>query len=206
VFEHFRQEDGAITRQFGGLGLGLAIAKQIVELHGGSISANSPGENQGATFSVSIPLAPERSKPPTLNEATKLTGDLTGLHILVVEDETDSRELVAFILSEAGASVTSVASATEAIAAIAQSTPNAIVSDIGMPEMDGYSLMQQIRAQWPEHQLPAIALTAYAGEFDRAATLAAGFQQHIPKPVDAQLLISTISTLCSEVRPVKPLK
>jgi PAS domain S-box-containing protein len=195
VFEHFRQEDGAITRQFGGLGLGLAIVKQIVELHGGLVFAHSQGEGQGAIFTVQIPLAPAVTELPTPEAALDSTSDLQGLHILVVDDEPDSREFVAFVLQEAGAIITSVGSAAEALQAIARLTPDVIVSDIGMPEMDGYSLMQKIRAQLPAGQVPAVALTAYAGEFDRVAAIAAGFQQHIPKPVKPQQLVMAINSL-----------
>ncbi len=198
VFEHFRQQDGAITRQFGGLGLGLAIAKQIVELHGGSIAAQSLGEDQGATFTVEIPLALQLSELPTVKVSSDLTSDLKGLHILMVDDEQDSRELVAFVLEEAGAMITSVASADEALKAIERFTPDLVVSDIGMPETDGYSLIQQIRAQLPASQVPAVALTAYAGELDRAAAIASGFQQHIPKPVNPEQLVSAVSLLCKK--------
>jgi PAS domain S-box-containing protein len=206
VFEHFRQEDGAITRQFGGLGLGLAIVKQIVELHGGTISAESAGEGQGATFSVQIPLAPAASNLPSMPSSMPLIGDssrpvrdLTDLRILVVDDERDSREFIEFVLQQTGAKVTSVTRASEALQAIEQSVPDLIVSDIGMPDMDGYSLMKQVRARLPASRIPAVALTAYAGEFDRAAAIAAGFQQHIPKPVDPQRLVSTIHTLIKVV-------
>jgi signal transduction histidine kinase/ActR/RegA family two-component response regulator len=195
VFEHFRQEDGAITRQFGGLGLGLAIVKQIVELHGGLVFAHSLGEGQGAIFTVQIPLAPAVAELPTPEAALDSTLDLQGLHILVVDDEPDSRDFVAFVLEESGAIITSVGSAAEALQAIERLTPDVIVSDIGMPEMDGYSLMQKIRVQLPASQVPAVALTAYAGEFDRVAAIAAGFQQHIPKPVKPQQLVMAINSL-----------
>jgi CheY-like chemotaxis protein len=144
---------------------------------------------------VQIPLASLPTQLPAVEAASAAADNLDGLCVLVVDDELDSREFTAFALTEAGASVTSVASAAEALRAIAQSIPDVVVSDIGMPDMDGYSLMQQIRAQLPAAQVLAVALTAYAGEFDRAAALAAGFQQHISKPVEPQRLVSTISTL-----------
>jgi signal transduction histidine kinase/ActR/RegA family two-component response regulator len=198
VFEHFRQEDGATTRRFGGLGLGLAIVRQIVELHGGTVAAESAGEGAGASFRVKIPLvqAPVWPSPePPLGE----TGDLQGRRILVVDDETDSRELLAFVLEQAGAMVTSVASGQAALSALAQSVPDVIVSDIGMPELDGYMLMRQIRSLSAAQggEILAIALTAYAGELDQQQALAAGFQQHLTKPLDANRVIATIAKLLS---------
>ena len=194
VFEHFRQEDGATTRKFGGLGLGLAIARQIVELHGGTIAVASPGEGQGATFTVQLPLAPRSNELP-LEQSPDATSDLSGFHILVVDDELDSQELVAFILEQAGAIVTSVSSGIEALQAIEQFVPDLVVSDIGMPEMDGYRLLQQIRLLESARQIPAIALTAYAGELDRQQAIVAGFQQHIPKPINPEELVKAIACL-----------
>ncbi|NHC36791.1 PAS domain S-box protein [Scytonema millei] len=198
VFEHFRQEDGATTRKFGGLGLGLAIARQIVEMHGGTITVESQGEGQGATFTVLIPLALQSSELP-IEVSSDLTGDLSGIDILVVDDEPDSREFVAFVLEQAGAIVTSVASGIEALQAIEQSVPDLIVSDIGMPDLDGYMLMRQIRTLEQARHVPAIALTAYAGELDKQQAIAAGFGQHIPKPVEPEKLASAIHALCNDV-------
>ncbi|MEH2166914.1 MAG: ATP-binding protein [Nostoc sp.] len=194
VFEHFRQEDGATTRKFGGLGLGLAIVRQIVEMHGGTVTVDSPGVGLGATFTVKIPLAPQLTEAPILNQSPIKESDLSGIHILVVDDETDSREFIAFVLEERGAIVTAVGSGTDALQAIAQSIPNTIVSDIGMPEMDGYMLMRQIRTLGLEQggQIPAIALTAYAGELDRQQAIAAGFQCHVPKPIDPEVLVAIV--------------
>lgn len=197
VFEHFRQEDGATTRRFGGLGLGLAIARQIVEMHGGQIRVDSLGEGQGATFTVEIPLAPPSSQLPSESASISTEGNLQGVSILVVDDESDSRELVAFVLEQAGARVTSVSSGIEALQAVELAVPDLIVSDIGMPEMDGYMLLRQVRTNGQGQQdIPAIALTAYAGEFDRQQALQAGFQQHLPKPIEPEKLISAICTLC----------
>ncbi len=195
VFEHFRQEDGATTRKFGGLGLGLAIARQIVEMHGGQISVDSPGEGQGTTFTVQLPLAPLSSQLLSSKPSSASTPNLNSIHILVVDDELDSREIVAFVLEQAGAIVTSVASGIEALQAIEQAVPDLIVSDIGMPEMDGYMLLQQARMLEQVRHVPAIALTAYAGEFDRQQALQAGFQQHIAKPIEPQVLIQAIAEL-----------
>ncbi|MBW4467025.1 MAG: response regulator [Pegethrix bostrychoides GSE-TBD4-15B] len=198
VFEHFRQEDGATTRKFGGLGLGLAIARQIVEMHGGQISVESRGEGQGATFTVQLPLAPTSSQlPPSERSSISIDSDLNGIQIFVVDDEPDSREFIAFALEQAGAIVTHFASGIEALQAVEHSTPDLIVSDIGMPEMDGYMLMQQIRTLEASKHLPAIALTAYAGEFDRQQALKAGFQRHIAKPVEPTALVTAIAAAIS---------
>lgn len=198
VFEHFRQEDSATTRKFGGLGLGLAIVRQIVEMHGGTVTVDSPGIELGATFTVQIPLAPQLTEVPILNQSAVKESDLSGIHILVVDDETDSREFITFVLEQDGAFVTAVASGTDALQAIAQSIPNMILSDIGMPEMDGYMLMRQIRTLgFVEQggQIPAIALTAYAGELDQHLALAAGFQRHVAKPIDPEVLVALVVEL-----------
>ena len=197
VFEHFRQQDGATTRKFGGLGLGLAIVRQIVELHGGTVVASSLGEGQGATFTVHIPLAPRLIRVPPLALPPTEESDLNGVQILVVDDETDSREFVAFVLEQHGAIVTSVDSGMEALKAIARSMPTLIISDIGMPEMDGYMLIRNIRALSPEQggKIPAIALTAYAAEGDQRQAIAAGFQHHLAKPIDADVVVAIVSQL-----------
>jgi len=199
VFEHFRQEDGATTRQFGGLGLGLAIVRQIVELHGGRATVESQGEGQGAIFTVQIPLAPQLSKPLMVKASPEIRRDLQGIRILVVDDDPDSREMIAFVLEQAGAIVNSFESGMDALQAIETEIPDIIVSDIGMPEMDGYMLMQQIRLLELGRQIPAIALTAYAGEFDRQQALLAGFQQHLSKPIEPNEIVNAISLLCSRV-------
>ncbi len=197
VFEHFRQEDSATTRKFGGLGLGLAIVRQIVEMHGGTVTVDSPGVGLGATFTVKIPLAPQVTEAPTLNQSPVNESDLSGIHILVVDDQTDSREFIAFVLEQDGAIVRAVASGTEALQAFAQSIPNIIISDIGMPQMDGYMLMRQIRTLGQElgAQIPAIALTAYAGELDQKLAIAAGFQRHLAKPIDPEVLVAIVLEL-----------
>ncbi len=195
IFEHFRQEDGATTRKFGGLGLGLAIARQMVELHGGQIWVESPGEGQGATFTVQIPLASESTQMLTPKQPTSSAIDLTGLQILVVDDEPDSRDFVAFVLEQAGAIVTCLSSGIEAVQKVERFAFDLIVSDIGMPEMDGYMLMRQIRSMGQNSQIPAIALTAYAGEVDQQQALKAGFQQHLSKPVQPEELVKTIATM-----------
>ncbi|MCP6762321.1 MAG: GAF domain-containing protein [Fischerella sp. CENA71] len=203
IFEHFRQEDGATTRKFGGLGLGLAIAQQIVELHGGTIAASSPGEEQGATFIIKLPLLKSKEYG-TADEQThvsliSVTLPLLNVRVLVVDDEIDTREFVVFALEQAGAIVTSVPSALAALSVITQSKFDVLVSDIGMPEVDGYMLMRQIRAIEQGKQIPAVALTAYAGEIDRSLALSAGFQKHISKPIEAETLVQAIVSLTQKL-------
>jgi CheY-like chemotaxis protein len=204
VFEYFRQEDGSTTRKFGGLGLGLAIVRQIVEMHGGTVRAESQGEDQGATFIVQLPIMQQtvspRSQPIQPNQAVE--APLSNSQILLVDDETDTRDFQAFVLEQGGATVTAVASGFEALQALDQSIPDIIVSDIGMAEMDGYGLMQQIRSR-SSHQggtVPAIALTAYARDLDRQQAIAAGFQLHLTKPVEPDALIRAILNLLQKNR------
>jgi PAS domain S-box-containing protein len=197
VFEYFRQADSATTRQFGGLGLGLAIVRQIVELHGGTVRADSAGEGQGATFTVKFPLMSQHSALPQAVDESKPLSGLQGIKVLVVDDTTDMREYIAFALEEEGADVVAVSSATEALTALAQFQPAVLVSDIGMPDMDGYMLMRQVR-QLPSEQggqVPAIALTAYVGELNQKQAIAAGFQRHLSKPIEPTTLIAAIVDL-----------
>lgn len=198
VFDHFRQEDGTTTRHFGGLGLGLAISRQIVELHGGRIWVESLGENQGATFTVELPLLRtpnliENVADPALASLDDLP--LTNLRVLVVDDEPDSREIVAFVLEQAGAEVIAVGAAIAALQTLQSMHFDILISDIGMPEMDGYAFIQQVRQLQVGEDILAIALTAYAGEVDQQQAILAGFQTHIPKPVEPEDLVSTVAHL-----------
>lgn len=200
VFDYFRQEDGKTTRQFGGLGLGLAIVRHLTELQGGTVHAESLGEGQGATFIVRLPLIAETVD---LSEASPLTSQLVQLEqlrILIVDDDKDMRDLTQAILKQQGAQVITAASASEALILFDRELPDFIISDIGMPETDGYVLMQQIRRRSPQQGglVPAIALTAYAGEYDQQQALAAGFQQHIPKPVEPEVLVRAIALLSTK--------
>ncbi|MBE9157277.1 PAS domain S-box protein [Nodosilinea sp. LEGE 06152] len=204
VFDYFRQEDGTTTRKFGGLGLGLAIVRHITELHGGTVWAESLGEGMGSTFTVQLPLlkgqddeGPGREGEPPATPAPPYP--LVGIHVLTIDDDGDVRELVEFVLQQAGAKVRVAASATEALQQLETFSPDVLISDVGMPDMDGYMLMRQIKALAPERQtIPAIALTAYAGEIDRQEAIAAGFQLHLAKPVEPETLINAIVTLLNK--------
>ncbi|MBW4428882.1 MAG: response regulator [Nostoc desertorum CM1-VF14] len=201
VFEYFRQADSTTTRKFGGLGLGLAIVRHLIELHGGTIWAESLGEGKGAVFTARLPLIKKeltsKQEIITALNASPTIEILAGIQILVVDDDDDTREFHTFVLEQAGARVTAVASAKEALQALAESEPNMMLSDIGMPEIDGYMLMRQVKAllALQAKQIPAIALTAYAGEIDQQQALESGFQKHMSKPVEPEELVKAIATL-----------
>ena len=209
VFDRFRQHDSTTTRSYGGLGLGLAIVRQLVELHGGTVTVVSPGIGQGTTFTVTlpamiIPLAPSDPEPLNSIVETKprveASPSLEGLQILVVDDEADALELLSTILQNNGADVIAVASVKQALTIIETATdrsPDVLVSDIGMPDEDGYSLISKLRQLEAQRggKLPVIALTAYAGSDDRRQALLAGFQMHLTKPVDAAELVAVVASL-----------
>lgn len=208
VFDYFRQADSTSTRNFGGLGLGLAIVRNIIEIHGGIIKADSQGEDKGATFTVSLPLLQDESPSLTdeQNYAVLLTPKslpLAGVRVLVVDDDADSLDFAAFVLEQDGAFVIAVSSAYEALKTLPEVKPDVLVSDISMPDMDGYMLIRQVRSWTPEQggQIPAIALTAFARNDDQQEALKAGFQMHLPKPFNPEELIAAIAKLVEEKVP-----
>jgi signal transduction histidine kinase len=213
VFDRFRQEDQAVTRRYSGLGLGLALVKHIVTAHDGAVSAFSDGEGRGAAFTITLPFVEESprsragdsdhpSASTTLHE--RPVGRLAGLNVLVVEDDEDARDLFVTVLGQQGALVRSAATAAEALTLLALALPDVLVSDIGLPEADGYELVRAVRAlgHLPE-RLPAIALTAYAHREDRRLALEAGFQAHVAKPVDPDLLVAAVAAAAARGRPPK---
>ena len=199
VFDRFRQADASSTRAHGGLGLGLAIVRHVVELHGGSVEVASEGEGKGATFSVRLPLMPVSGAQasPSPGTAASSAVSLAGVSVLVVDDDLDSRELVSISLARCGAEVRSVSSAQAALDAVAEKLPDVLLSDIEMPGMDGYALIKRIRALPPERggRVPAAALTAYARSEDKLNALQRGFQMHLAKPIEPAELATVVASL-----------
>jgi PAS domain S-box-containing protein len=208
IFERFRQGDSSTTREYGGLGLGLAIVRHLVELHGGVVNAYSEGPGKGSEFIIQLPTmvsarAPEPAEErvhPSAGVSVSLAGSvpaLVGLRVLVVDDERDAREIVAVILGEAGAEIATAASSREALERIEQWKPDILISDIGMPGESGYDLMRRVRALPADRggRTPAIALTAYARTQDRLKILSAGFQMHVPKPIEPIELATVVASL-----------
>jgi PAS domain S-box-containing protein len=195
VFERFRQEDTGTSRRYGGLGLGLTIVRHLVEMHGGTVSARSPGPGQGASFTVQLPLVDGRSLPVSAESQFADLGSLrlSGVRALVVDDEPDSREMMCEVLERAGAEVRAARSATEALEHLRELEPHILVTDLEMPDEDGYALLKRVRAAG--FRLPAIAVTAHSSADDRLRALTAGFSQHVSKPVDAGELQLVISNL-----------
>ncbi|MDB5216196.1 MAG: Chemotaxis protein methyltransferase CheR [Myxococcaceae bacterium] len=208
VFDRFRQADGKITRTHGGLGLGLAITRQLVEMHGGSVEAQSEGIGHGATFTVKLPITAMRPladpKPAVTADGGEpdVGSELEGLHVLAVDDDEDSRRLVHAVLEKAGARVTLATSVEEAMTAFDRELPDVVVSDIGMPGQDGLELIRRIRALPSDRggQVPAAALTAYARAGDRTRVLSAGFSMHLPKPIEPEELVAVVVSLARFAR------
>ena len=205
VFDRFRQADASTTRIHGGLGLGLSIVHQLVDLHGGSVSVHSEGEGKGATFTIMLPIVSVVNDKNENQGEEVITFDglpsLAGLKVLVVDDEPDTRELIREVLKECGSEVITSHSAAEALEALEQHKPDILISDLGMPDEDGYSLISKIRALPAERggQIPAAALTAYARAEDRMRVLRSGFQFHLPKPVDSAELVTVVASLAGRM-------
>jgi signal transduction histidine kinase len=203
VFERFRQADASSTRQYGGLGLGLAIVRHLVELHGGVVTASSEGEGRGATFEVVLPRRAVETfaRPASEVASTELVevpsegASLRGALVLVVDDERDARELAAIVLEDAGATVVQAENVAAALQALNERPISAIVSDIGMPGEDGYSLLGRMRAETSAGTVPALALTAFARAEDRQRALAAGFRRHLAKPIEPARLVAAVAAL-----------
>ena len=210
VFDRFRQAESSTTRSHGGLGRGLSIVRHLVELHGGTVEVFSDGEGKGASFTVRLPVrAVTQEEPGPLLEATEgrpsAWGNpalLDGVRVLVVEDEDDTRDLLVTALEQCGAQVTAAPSAAAALASLDREPPDVMVSDLAMPDEDGYSLIRKVRARGPENGggVPAAALTAYARAEDRVRALASGFQMHLPKPIDPSDLVAVVASLAGRAR------
>ena len=210
LFERFRQGDASTTRNVGGLGLGLSIVKNLVELHGGTVSARSAGEGLGTTMTVHLPLTAvhrttavgDRVHPAWAGNATRIVAtELNGLKVLVVDDQTDARDLIKRVLEDCAAQVTTAASADEALVLVETERPDVLISDIGMPDVDGFELLRRVRALGAGRggRVPAIALTAFARSEDRTRALRAGFLVHVSKPVDLSELIATVASVAGRM-------
>jgi CheY-like chemotaxis protein/anti-sigma regulatory factor (Ser/Thr protein kinase) len=204
VFERFRQADNTTTRVHGGLGLGLAIVRHIVELHGGAVQVASEGVGRGATFTVTLPVAAvqpsagERPQPPPLTRVPYApSAELSGIRVLVVDDDQDTLEMLELVLRQAGADVRIADSAGAGFRTFREWHPHVVVSDIGMPGEDGYAFINKVRGLPREDggQTPAIALTAYARSEDRVRVLSAGFQMHVAKPIEPAELVASLASI-----------
>jgi PAS domain S-box-containing protein len=215
VFDRFRQADSTPTRRYGGLGLGLAIVRHVVEMHGGSVWASSPGKGQGATFTVRFPAISPEAEPPPGSEIgephpeqpfeqrpSRLVRRLDGVRALVVDDDPDTLEMLRFVLSESGAEVFTATSVGEAIRVLDHTEPNLLISDLAMPDEDGYELITKVRAlpQGRGTHVPAIALSAYTRPDDRSRAITAGFQMHLCKPIDPEVLVDVVADLAGKLQ------
>ena len=203
VFDKFRQADGSFTRRHGGLGLGLAIVRQLVELHGGSVRADSEGEGRGAAFTVRLPIDRESVSPSDAARSVPVTpGRLSGVSVLIVDDDADARDLVQLWLEAEGATAIAAVSAVEAHAVLQTRTPTVLVVDIAMPAIDGYAFIRGVRAgSSPQRDVPALAYSAHAQDDDRVRALAAGFQAHVTKPADPAAIVDAVAALAADAAP-----
>ncbi len=200
VFDRFRQEDGSISRRHGGLGLGLAIVRHLVELHAGTVEAHSEGEGAGARFAIHLPIRATLAQPLVADASAAraaVTATLAGVRILVVDDEAGARELMSQMLQDFGAEVALADSGHTALSLLFEQRPHVLLADLGMPGMDGFALIEQVRALDPEFGglTPAVAVTGYSSPQDRLRALQAGYQNHIAKPVEAEELAIVIASL-----------
>jgi CheY-like chemotaxis protein len=198
AFEQFRQADTGSTRQHGGLGLGLAIVRHLVRLHGGDVSAASDGPDRGATFTVSLPVLEGAATSSDASPAAAMPS-LANIHVLCVDDDADALGLLEAVLTGLGARVTSAGSVAEALTALQREPPDLLISDIGMPVQDGYALIRAVRTSPVPaiRDLPAAAVTAFATTADRSRAVLAGFQSHLPKPVEPHELAALVATLAA---------
>lgn len=200
VFEYFRQADASTTRSQGGLGLGLAISRHLVELHGGTIDVESQGKGKGTTFTVMLPIQVMKCDVDQPDKLIDNGLSLQDVKIMVVEDQADARELIRLILEQQGAQVIEASSSKQALEIIKESIPDVLISDIGMPDEDGYSFLKKVRSlpQDKGGNVPALALTAYTKEEDRELAIAAGFQMHLGKPLDITELVQAVFQLSTK--------
>ena len=203
AFDRFQQADGTSTRRQGGLGLGLSIVRHLVELHGGSVAAYSPGPGKGATFTVMLPVAEAELRSADVSRSSDARGlSLSGVRVLAVDDEPDARVLLQAILEGLGADVRMAKSAREALELIAVERPDVLLSDVAMPHEDGYALVRQLRAEEDgQGRLPAAAITAYANSSDRSRAIEAGFDAHLSKPIEPEALAALVSRLARASHP-----
>jgi PAS domain S-box-containing protein len=214
IFERFSQAESTSTRSHGGLGLGLAIVRHLVELHGGTVQAESPGEGRGATFIVTLPIRAvhlgaeylERRFPTEADSPSQTVKPLDAVHVMVVDDESDARDLLTLVLNQHGAEVTAVAAADEALRAVEHSLPDVIICDIGMPGEDGYSFISGLRKMEPERggRIPAVALTAYTRPDERMRALQGGYQTYVPKPIEVTELVAVVANLAKRTEVAAP--
>jgi hypothetical protein len=202
VFDRFRQEDSSRTRKHGGLGLGLSIVQHLIEMHGGAVEASSPGENQGTTLTVKLPLLEQADEVEKLQRRSRpqVMPTLSGIRTLLVEDNRDSLDMLRIVVETYGAEVRTAMTASEAIKIYETWSPDVLVSDLGLPDEDGYVLLERLRAMQPKNEIQAIALTGYVGEQEGQRAIASGFQMYLTKPAEPMNVVKAISELVARRR------